>query len=426
MNNILQIINICIGAIMGCLYFYQIIYVVIALIDKWRRRGREEKKTAHALHRYAVMIPARNEEGVIEHLIDSIKRQDYPGELIDIFVIADNCTDNTAEIARVSGAKVLERQSDRIGKGYALNFAIREIMDRHDKGYEAFVVFDADNLVDRNFFRAMNRQFDSGDRIITSYRSSKNFGTSWIASASALWYLRESRFLNAARNVLHSSCMISGTGFLVARDILEKNHGWKHHLLTEDIEFSVDSVVHGEKVAFCEEAVIYDEQPVTLRQFWAQRLRWAKGFYQVFRHYGAGLFESLLTGKAGNRRSCYDLLMTILPAMLITVLGLTVNLVFLLFGVGMGNTALSKYAAFTLGSTMVNFYLLFFAYGALTLLSERRMLFGATWKQVLKCMITFPIFMAMHIPMSVQALVCRVEWKPVVHTCSKSVSDLNL
>ena len=429
MTSFLNAFNICIGLLMAVLYSYQVVYVAVALISRWRRQHTAAADAdTHPIrqHRFAVIIPARNERQVIGQLLDSLRQQTYPRELIDLFVIADNCTDDTAEIARSAGATVFER-SDwvRVGKGYALDYALKEIFAHYDRGYEGFVVFDADNLVDRNFFVEMNKTFDGGARIITSYRNTKNFGSSWIASSSALWYLRESRFLNAARAALHSSCLISGTGFLVARDILEKNDGWKHHLLTEDIEFSIDSVIRGEKVVFCEKAMIYDEQPITFSQFWLQRLRWAKGFYQVFRNYGKPMARRLLTCSRSEKLSCFDLLMTILPAMLITLLGLAMNLLAMVGGSVAGNASLISLAGRTLVSTVVNFYLMFFAYGALTLICERRM-FQASLGEKLRCLFTFPIFIAAQVPMSIQALFCSVEWKPIAHTCNRTMTDLGL
>ena len=428
MTSWLNIFNLCIGVLMSALYGYQIVYTLIALFQRRRKNTAlaAETETPPALHRYAVIIPARNERNVIPHLIDSLRQQDYPAELIDLYVIADNCTDDTASVAREAGATVFERfDRTHVGKGYALDYALKEIFRHHDKGYEAFLVFDADNLVDRNFFREMNKTFDGGARIITSYRNSKNFSSSWISSASALWYLRESRFLNAARESLHSSCLISGTGFLVARDILEKNDGWKHHLLTEDIEFSIDAVIHGEKIAFCEKAMTYDEQPISFSQFWIQHLRWAKGFYQVFRHYGKPLARRLMRCSRADKLSCFDLLMMILPAMLITVLALSVNLAALLGGAIASNTALIVAAAGTLANTLISFYLMFFLYGALTLLCERNMFRATAW-ETLRCLLSFPVFIAAHVPMSVQALFCAVEWKPVVHTCSRTMKDMML
>ena len=425
MTSYLNVFNLIIGLLMTLMYGYQAVYILVALLAGWRRRHTAQADTQTAQnHRYAVIIPARNERCVLPHLIDSLRRQNYPAELIDIFVIADNCTDDTASLARSAGATVFERfDTVHVGKGYALDYALKKIFSGYDRGYEAFVIFDADNLVDENFFREMNRTFDGGARIITSYRNSKNFGSSWVSSASALWYLRESRFLNAAREALHSSCLVSGTGFLVARDILEKNNGWKHHLLTEDIEFSIDAVIHGEKVAFCEKAVIYDEQPISFSQSWAQRLRWAKGFLQVFRQYSKALARRLVRCPLRDKLSCFDLLMMILPAMLVTLTGLAVNLTALIGGCLVSDASSVTTALTSMGGTLLSFYAMFFFYGLLTMLTERRML-RATFYEKLRCLVTFPVFMAAHLPMSVQALFCAVEWKPIHHTCGKSLNSL--
>jgi len=289
--DILTKICVILGIILSIMYFYQIVYLIVPRFFRPKRmKGPFPKK------HYAIMIAARNEEKVIGNLLDSIRQQDYPQELMTVFVIADNCTDSTAQIAAKHGAIVYTRQNkELIGKGYAISYLLDRI--KEDYGYssfDSFMIFDADNVLKHDYMTQINKVAAQGYQVFSSYRNSKNFGSSWVSSASALWYLRESRFLNAARAALHSSCLVSGTGFLVARDIFEKNNGWKHHLLTEDIEFSIDSVIEGEKVDFCEKAVLYDEQPVSFSQSWTQRLRWAKGFYQVFRNYGGRLLKRLL------------------------------------------------------------------------------------------------------------------------------------
>ena len=135
----------------------------------------------------------------------------------------------------------------------------------------------------------MNKVFDSGYKVITSYRNSKNYDSNWISAGYSLWFLREAKYLNNSRMQLGTSCAISGTGFLVSAEIIRNNGGWIHHLLTEDIEFTVDSVIHGVKIGYAANAILYDEQPTLFRQSYNQRLRWAKGFYQVFAKYGLGL-----------------------------------------------------------------------------------------------------------------------------------------
>jgi cellulose synthase/poly-beta-1,6-N-acetylglucosamine synthase-like glycosyltransferase len=138
-----------------------------------------------------------------------------------------------------------------VGKGYALDFCIKKILAEYaDRGYEAYFVFDADNVLDVNYFREMNKTFDNGAKASTSYRNSKNYDSNWISAGYATWFLREAKFLNQARLDLNTSCAISGTGFFIAADIIEKAGGWKWHLLTEDIEFSAASILDGVRIAY--------------------------------------------------------------------------------------------------------------------------------------------------------------------------------
>ena len=182
-----------------------------------------------------------------------------------------------------------------------------------------FFVFDADNIVDPQFVREMNKMYDTGEySALTSYRNSQNFCANWISAGYALWFLRESRFLNRPRTRLGVNCAVSGTGFLISADVLREEGGWNYHLLTEDIEFSIASAVRGRKIGYCGNAIIYDEQPEHFRQSWDQRLRWSKGFYQVDAKYTGALLRGCTRGgKAGM--SCYDMLMTVAPCNLVTI-----------------------------------------------------------------------------------------------------------
>lgn len=206
-------------------YAYQFLYIPVALAPK-------KKKTVQApLRRYAILISARNEESVIAQLLDSISQQDYPADLIVPFVVADNCTDATARVARDAGAVVYERfNKQQVGKGYALNYLIQQIRDAWgDEYFDGYFVFDADNLLQPDYISQMNNVFGDPYQIVTSYRNSKNFGDNWISAGYALWFLREAAFLNAPRFRLGISCMVSGTGFLFSREIMLRYGGWPFH-----------------------------------------------------------------------------------------------------------------------------------------------------------------------------------------------------
>ncbi len=407
-------LNYMISIIFTLCYAYQFFYIFIGLLKK------PKQYEASTLHRYAVVISARNERSVIGQLIESIKNQNYPAELVDIFVIADNCTDDTAAVAREAGAMVYERaNTEQVGKGYALNWMFEIInRDHAEKQYDGYMVFDADNLLDQNFIAEMNKVFSQGYRIITSYRNSKNFGSNWISAGYSLWFLREAKFLNNARMQLNTSCAISGTGFLISSEIIRKNGGWIHHLLTEDIEFTVDSVIHGEIIGYCANAVLYDEQPTLFRQSYNQRLRWAKGFYQVFANYGGKLVRGILKGSF----SCFDMLMTIMPAMLLTLISTAINIIAIPLGV-LANSPDTPILLQTLGQTLLNFYGMFFILGTITTITEWKQIHCSKWKRIVN-LLTFPIFMLTYVPIAVIALFKKVEWKPIQHSVSRTLDEV--
>ena len=275
--------NFIIVALMTVAYFYQAVYMFVG----WKKRKAPELPAARVNHRYAAFISARNERGVIGELIDSLMKQNYPKDLFDVYVLADNCTDDTAAVSRQHGATVYERfDKQNVGKGYALDYLYKHVtMDRGVGYYDGFFVFDADNIVDPQFVAEMNKTFDTGRfDAVTCYRNSKNFGTNWLSAAYSIWFLREARYVNYPRMLLGTSCMISGTGFLVSGKLMEENHGWPYHLLTEDIQFSVNCALNGHMIGYCDRAMVYDEQPTTWSQSWKQRLRWSKGFYQIDGH----------------------------------------------------------------------------------------------------------------------------------------------
>lgn len=409
------------------LYFYQFIYIVIALIgDKKKKLDTYEAKK---LHKFAFIIAARNEQAVIGNLINSIKQQNYPAELIDVIVVADNCTDDTAQIAREHGAICYERFNNMlVGKGYALDYCFNKIVEQFGDytAYDGYFIFDADNVIDKNYVKEMNKVFDRGYNVITSYRNSKNYDTNWITSGYSLWFIREAKYLNNPRMMLKTSCAVSGTGFLVNSSIIKKNNGWKFNLLTEDIQFSVVNILEGEKIGYCESAMFYDEQPTTFKQSWNQRMRWSKGFYQVMFRYGRELV-AMMFKKREMFVSCYDMFMTLAPATLLSIGCILLNLIFLAYG-ATDVHMLRRILPGTLGSIAfagVNFYLLMFSIGFITLVTEWNKILAPANKKI-KSLFTFPLFMITYVPISLVALVKKVEWKPIAHSISKSVEEIEL
>lgn len=372
------------------------------------------------MNKFGVIIAARNEENVIGQLIDSIHAQTYPKEQIKLFVIADNCTDNTADICREKGAIVYERFNDKlIGKGYALDYLFKDLIDKKDD-CDGYIVFDADNLVDKNFITEMNKTLNLGYKAITCYRNSKNYGTNWISAGYSLWFLREAKYLNNARMRLNTSCAISGTGFCLDKKTVLENGGWPFHLLTEDIEFSANTIVKGGKIGYCGDACVFDEQPVTFKQSWKQRLRWSKGFYQVIGKYGIPLFKNMFKRMSF---SCFDMLMTIFPAVFLTVLSIVLNLIKVCYGIIESNNSFFNDGFASMGQFLALGYLMLFFVGFITTITEWRVIGTTTFKKIFY-MFTFPLFMLTYIPISITAIFKKVEWVPIKHTVCTTIDQI--
>ena len=411
---ILQHVTRWIGILFLLFYAYQLLYIPVALAPK------KKKPLQAPLRRYAILISARNEETVIAQLLDSISQQDYPADLVVPFVVADNCTDATARVARDAGAVVYERfDKQHVGKGYALHYLLQQIRDAWgDEYFDGYFVFDADNLLQPDYITRMNEVFGEKYQIVTSYRNSKNFGDNWISAGYALWFLRDAAFLNYPRSRLGISCVVAGTGFLFSREIMLRCGGWPFHTLTEDTEFTVHSIIQGERIGYCGEAEIFDEQPTRFSQSWRQRMRWSKGYIQVLLKDGLGLFAGLL---GRNSLSCFDMIMSILPAMALTLISVFVSVLVTALQLIAGQDILPL-----IGTSLVSFipaYFLLFLVGTITTATQWKRIHTTTAKKILYTF-TFPLFMMTYIPICVVAVFSKVEWKPIEHKVAVSIQQM--
>ncbi len=239
------------------------------------------KKPKCAAHRqrFAVLIPARNEAPCMRGIIQSLKNQDYPKELYDIYVIPNHCTDNTAEEAIHNGAKILPVSSMVSSKGAALHEAFAYLLKNEQ--HDAYCVFDADNEASPHFLSEMNRALQTEARAAKSRILSKNAADSVTAACYEIYFCNANVFLNRARKVLRLPARLIGTGFALRRDLLEELGGWNTQTLTEDAEFYAILAARGEPIAFCPEAVTYDEEPRTFRESLVQRRRWMSGVLET-------------------------------------------------------------------------------------------------------------------------------------------------
>ncbi len=283
----LYILKQALVLILTTYWCYQFVISLCALV-----KLKDKPYITNKNHKFMAIIPAHNEEMVVANLIESLKNQTYDRNLYDIYVIADNCTDKTAQVAKKAGAIVYERfdQAHKT-KGYALQWFLKQKI-KENADYDAFFVFDADNIVDKNFIINMNKKLCQGEEVVQGYRDIKNPTDNWITAGYALFYWTMHRMYHLARYNIGLSPLLNGTGFMVKFDVVKPN-GWETETLTEDIEFSLKQIIKGKKLGWATDAIVYDEQPTSFKQSWSQRSRWTVGHMQCLKTYTGQLAKAL-------------------------------------------------------------------------------------------------------------------------------------
>ena len=406
------------------LVLYRIVYDVVGFLCKPKMFPE-----ARVQHTYGVIIAARNEDRVIGNLIRSIRRQDYDPARIRIFVVADNCTDRTAEICRELGAVVYERHDEaHMRKGYALEFLFRQIQrDYGISSFDAYLFFDADNLLARNFITEINKAFDACGEIAVGYRNTKNFDTNFISASYGFHFYNSTVTMHRPRSLFGQSTHIAGTGYAVSSGLLAG--GWHCTCLTEDTQFCLTAIAQGRKIEFCEAAEFFDEQPYTVSVMVRQRLRWAKGRLACF----FLLFPRLLRGIfccKERKFSCYDMFFYILPKALLSalfsMLYAAVTFLAALWASGVSGRggfggirqALSG-LLLALGAAWLRLFLL----GVLIAIRERRHIRCKTGRLVFYTLL-WPYFDLIGLPISIASLFMRVRWKPIRHDQGIGIEEL--
>ncbi|OGS55295.1 MAG: hypothetical protein A3J79_05595 [Elusimicrobia bacterium RIFOXYB2_FULL_62_6] len=242
--------------------------------------------------RFAVLLPAYNEEKVIKYSIESLLRMSYPADKFDIFVVADHCTDGTAAAARALGVKVLEHTGPdrKPGKGRALKWAVSLVLA--EGGYDALAYFDADSLAHPDFLSVMNDHLAAGETALQGRQLAKNTDT-WLPRILASGHIVSNRFFQKPKYALGLSATLHGKGMCFSRAVAEK-YPWDETCLTEDIEMQMRLIRCGVRIAWAEDAVVFDEEPVTIGQYVKRTVRWTSGSLDTARRHLAGLWRRAL------------------------------------------------------------------------------------------------------------------------------------
>lgn len=271
--------------------FFTIYYFFISWFGLFGKK--KEVKIYDEIKTFAMVVCAHNEAAVIANLVDNLQKLNYNSELYDIFVVADNCQDDTAARARAAGAIVHERFHDTLkGKGYAMDWIFERIF-KMERQYDAVCVFDADNLVHPNFLKEMNSRLCNGEKLIQGYLDSKNPTDTWVSGVFSISFWIVNHVWHLAKYNIGLSACLGGTGMCIDTEIL-KRYGWGATCLTEDMEFTMKAMMENIPTTWAHDAIIYDEKPLTFMAAWNQRMRWAQGHFDVANRYIIPMFKKAI------------------------------------------------------------------------------------------------------------------------------------
>jgi cellulose synthase/poly-beta-1,6-N-acetylglucosamine synthase-like glycosyltransferase len=295
-------------------------YLVLQLLGSIRSPALGNIYNATPVNYFCIAIAAHDEETVIQSTVQRLLKLDYPAELFSIHVVADHCSDGTADLARRAGAMVYERrEGPRNGKASALSWLFQQILD--DKKCQAIVIFDADTRVEENFLRIMDLRLKRGDKIIQGQHVISNPDDGWFPALTWAMFLIDNRFQNLGRANLGWSAKNMGDSICFQADALRKV-GWGEGL-ADDYQLRQKFLLDGIKIAYEPAAQGFGEAPLTWAQARAQRIRWIRGVYDANQQFASRLL------KEGIRTRDTALLDAALQAYLPSYSFLTVGTLFL-------------------------------------------------------------------------------------------------
>lgn len=408
LNYILDIINQVAIGIISAAFLPQLAFIIFFFIHAKRY---PEAKT---LHKYAIIIPCRNEDDVIassiKKIIDTLR---YPRELYDIIVVAHNCTDATAKVAEEAGAKVIVYNNDaERTKGYALKYAFGEIIRLYNLEYEALIIFDADTEPHPDYLIKMNNAFDSGTKYATCYLNAKNYTESLSSSIWSLWYIRDSRFVCNLRSRIRFSNIYGGHGMLIATEEIVK-HGYDSVSIVEDAEYSMKIALRKQRVEYVSEAMVYDDHPATFKAIFDRNRRFGYGLVRLFGRYGYRLIGRFFTT---FNFSYIDLFLTLffIPIAVMAVFWFPAYYGYLIaYSYIIGDAATGWSIIFNLIMILVFAFIVpFVAQGILTVILEHKRINYGKWYKLLPSIIFLPLFMIIYcIAITIGVLTPKLKWK---------------
>lgn len=407
------VLKICDILFVNIIIFDIMLFIVTAF--KSRSNHNYPIKESISNPKFAVLIPARDESKVIEGLIKSIKDQTFNINMNDVYVIVEDINDYTCDIASKYGATTIVRKNLELRrKGYALDEAVKFILDSGEK-YDAYFIFDADNVLDKDYFRNMNETFFNGYDIGIGYRNTKNGNDNIVAACSTLTFSMINTLGNLQKNKDSRNVTISGTGFYIKGSFIEKWKGYPFHTLTEDYELTLYSSLNEMTSFYNDKAMFYDEQPTSFKVSLDQRTRWIRGFLDARKIYVKKLYEAFKTnGK--NSGSQFSNWIGVKPYILIAiflVLELFAKLV-----AGMYYLSVNQLLAYKFFGQFL--FLIFICYMVLLIATMiiiiREKKIDLSMSSKIKAIFFNPIFLISYVYCAIMALTHKnLDWKKINH-----------
>lgn len=390
-----------------------LISIIFSLITKKNNNKPKKRKDGH---HFCVLIPARYESKVIEGLLKSIVAQTYKINMDDVYVVVESDKDETVNICKKYDANVFVRKRlDLKRKGYALDEVVKDIL-KNNKSYDAYFIFDADNVLDKNYFKNMIPVFDKGYDFATGYRNCKNGNESVVAASCALTFSLINTVLNDKKNKATRNITFSGTGFYIRGYLIEKWQGYPFHSLTEDYELSSYATLNDLTTYYNVKSVFYDEQPTNFKATINQRIRWIRGYFDVRKMYTKKMYKAIDRNNLNNG-SKIDEALGIKPYIMM-VIGLVIWFLAIIYFLFYNLFMRDSRWIFNFYELVIYFAIVYFTMMVMTLvvlILEGKKI-DLTTKSKIKVLFYNPIFMITYIPCAIRALTAKeVEWKRVEH-----------
>ncbi len=385
--------------------YYVVSGVIGLILEKIKRK---DLKKDNKKHNFAIIVAARNEENVVGNLIDSLNNLNYDKDRINTYVFINNTNDNTASVVKEHGAKAIDVTVPVKTKADVLSFAFDYLKD--NKSIDAYIVFDADNVVHPDFVMHMNDALNNGYRVATSFRDAKNPSDSWISASYTIFYYIQNLFFCRSRMGMNANATVTGTGFMVKKEIIDRD-GFVTYSLTEDMEFAGQCALKGEKIYYAEKAITYDEYPTKFKTSWKQRKRWSVGNIQCMKLYFIKLIKNFFkTGKISNLDMSCNFSGAIFQVIVYANIGMLRVSNFIV-----GNPLIEQdYLSWIFGYLVQIFIPIF------TIIYLRKNI-----KYLWKGIILFPLFVLSWVPINIIALFKKdLKWEEIKHDRSIKLDEI--